>query len=46
MVALTAAEGTEMEAVIFVEGSALGGSLGASNIPVDADGLIFWGDKA
>ena len=46
VVALTATEGTEMEAVVFVEGSALGGGLSASNIPVDADGLIFWGDKA
>ena len=34
-----------MEAVVFVEGSALGSSVGASDIPVDTDGLIFQGDK-
>jgi len=44
--AFTPTKGAEMEAVVFVEGSALGSSIGTSNVPVDTDGLIFWGDKA
>ena len=34
-----------MEAVVFVEGSALGGTIGTLDVPVDTDGLIVQGDK-
>lgn len=41
MVALAAAEGAEMEAVVFVKGSALGSCVGTSNVPVDTEGVII-----
>jgi len=34
-----------VEAVVFVEGGALGGCVSASDIPIDAYGLAFWGDE-
>jgi len=39
--ALAAAEGAEVEAVIFVEGSTMGSGVGASDVPVDTDHLVF-----
>ena len=44
--ALAAAEGAEMEAVVFVEGSTLGSGVSTSDVPVDADRLVFGGDEA
>ena len=41
VVALTATEGTQVEALVFVEGGALGGSISALDIPIDANGVSF-----
>jgi len=41
VMALAAAEGAEVEAVVFVEGSTMGSGVGTSDVPVDTDRLVF-----
>jgi len=45
MVALAATERAEVETFIFVEGGTLGNSIGTSNVPINAEGLVVSGDK-
>ena len=46
VVALAATEGAKVETVVLVEGGTLGGCVGSSNVPVDAERLIIGGGKA
>ena len=45
MVTFTAAERTHVEAVVLVEGGALGGRVGTLDIPVNTKGLVIGGGK-
>ena len=46
MVTFTAAERTHVEAVVLMEGGALGGGVGTSDIPINAKGLVVGGGEA
>ena len=46
MVALASTKGAQVETVVLVNGSALGGSVSTPNVPVDAKGLVVRGGKA
>ena len=45
MVTFTATERAHVEAVVLMEGGALGGGIGTSNVPVNAKGLVVGGGE-
>ena len=45
MVALASTKGTQVETVVLVNGSTLGGGVSTPNVPVDAESLVVGGGK-
>ena len=45
VVALAATERTEVETLVFVDGGTLGSGVDASNVPINAEGVVVGGDE-